>query len=458
MVKLRLFPLMLSGYLFLAVPLGIFALGWLRFELSVPILGILVFFFHQIISKKSDYPEELLFSRLVLILVGIVVILWPILCGIINYFPQSYDMRGRNIMLLDLIRFPWPIIYPENGHGVSYYFAHWMVPAIIGKVFGWTAAQVSLVIWTSFGTYVSFFLLAFFLNISHTKKVLVLLMFYVLYGGFVSPWIAFTESMGRTLQMYYIQNQSIGVWMATVLFLLQKDFRNMSFLLFTAALYSPYILFGLSPFIAVRFFAEYRPSVWKEIFSFRNLSIALCIMPVLYFFFSINNASEDGFSFILLKQKLIPLIIYYAGSFVGYLLFIYKDHKNNIYYYTCFAVLMAFSMFQYSQDHNFSRASLPALFILMAMVAQSCLLPKKNFRYYALLACVFFGFSRSLDFFKNQIQYVFLEGPAPFLKDIETFNLADLDKGTQSWILKTWSTARPEETFFFKYLAKPKRN
>jgi len=59
-------------------------------------------------------------------------------------------MIGRNAMFRDIVTYEWPVIYQKNG-AVVYYTDYWLVPALIGKIAGYTIGQVTLLLWGALG-------------------------------------------------------------------------------------------------------------------------------------------------------------------------------------------------------------------------------------------------------------------------------------------------------------------
>ncbi|RYX84538.1 hypothetical protein EON83_09305 [bacterium] len=58
---------------------------------------------------------------------------------------QSGDWKKHNAVLADLVRFEWPVRYSEAPDAVhlTYYTAFYLPAALVGKVFGWTAALIA---------------------------------------------------------------------------------------------------------------------------------------------------------------------------------------------------------------------------------------------------------------------------------------------------------------------------
>jgi hypothetical protein len=69
---------------------------------------------------------------------------------------QNWDYHGRNAIFHDLVNYSWPVIYP-NGGGLgqplimSYYLGFWLPSSLVGKLFGWEAANFALFAWTFLG-------------------------------------------------------------------------------------------------------------------------------------------------------------------------------------------------------------------------------------------------------------------------------------------------------------------
>ena len=149
--------LWLTTLAFLALPIGIFALGWLA-----PVWALLVvislaagMFFRPKPTEESPVPIPL--WSLFLLALGCIAVC--LLAGVGGFGYQDGDYYKHNAILADLFRRDWPVAYAiERGgtkHPVAlvYYFAYYLPPALIGKLAGWEALRYSMVLWTSGGMF-----------------------------------------------------------------------------------------------------------------------------------------------------------------------------------------------------------------------------------------------------------------------------------------------------------------
>ncbi|PPS21854.1 hypothetical protein DJ52_08305, partial [Brachyspira murdochii] len=214
-IEFNVSSFIILGYLYLIIPYMIFLFGWTKYYISIPFIILLIITLYLMIKKTLlTYNKVYSINLLVLISVILIILSFVIVLGIGELFPQSGDMRnGRNAVIRDLINFSWPIIYPENGFGFVYYFAHWAVPSIIGKIFSIQIALLVLVLWSFIGIFIFFILIINILNIKNNKYILISLVIFIFFGSI--PYSAggiFIEYTSITTQIYHLFNQSIAIW------------------------------------------------------------------------------------------------------------------------------------------------------------------------------------------------------------------------------------------------------
>ncbi len=144
------------SYFYLMVPIILFFLGWMKLLLGLICTIILLIGFFAL--YKQDYKTEseifkLSYFQLAIILVGIFVFVW--LSGAGGFFVQTGDNNWRNAIFRDLINYSWPIKYDNNNTALVYYFIHWLVPALGGKLFGWLFGNIFLFLWDFTGIFLS---------------------------------------------------------------------------------------------------------------------------------------------------------------------------------------------------------------------------------------------------------------------------------------------------------------
>ncbi|MBI5085433.1 MAG: hypothetical protein HZB13_12645, partial [Acidobacteria bacterium] len=136
---------------YLALPVFLFLLFWLRWYVAIPAAALLA----ATLAKVPDTRVPFRFTAAVpaALLLALVPVL---LSGIGGFGPQSIDAPKHNAILLDLVDGHWPVTYQSAP--ISYYIAWYLPAAALGKLLGWTAANVALMLWTLAGAALALFL------------------------------------------------------------------------------------------------------------------------------------------------------------------------------------------------------------------------------------------------------------------------------------------------------------
>ena len=165
-IKKRCFFLM--SYVYMSIPTVTFLLGMLRFPLGYIFTVILLFglFWHL----KNDFQkDEVLFeiplNCLTVLVAGILI--WVMMTGIGGFAPQRMDIHWRNVYLHDFAEYSWPLVYPESGYAPSYYWAYFLFPSLIGKLFGFLGTNITVYIFSACGIILAELLVFSFLKILH---------------------------------------------------------------------------------------------------------------------------------------------------------------------------------------------------------------------------------------------------------------------------------------------------
>lgn len=165
---------MIISILYVALPIIVFFIGWLKIYISIPLCILLIYsIFLFIKSSKVQLSEKfLILDKKIVIFTLLLLLLWVYFSGIGGFWVQRWDQNARNAVLRDLIDYSWPVIFPETGNALVYYFIFWMIPALVGKLFGWCAANIALLIWSYLGIILMMLLLCYFLKLNSLKKVI----------------------------------------------------------------------------------------------------------------------------------------------------------------------------------------------------------------------------------------------------------------------------------------------
>ncbi|MEZ4731034.1 MAG: hypothetical protein R3E79_28270 [Caldilineaceae bacterium] len=274
---------------YLALPLLIFCIGWLRAPWAITatllllagLWGTFATFRSeaQMVGGMSAWFRTVT-GRGVAVTVTICTLL-VLLSGISGYGYQTGDWAKHEILLQDLVSYQWPVSYDYYGATVElvYYIAYYLPAAVIGKVGGVYLAMQTLALWTFIGL-----LLAVCWFALVTKRSLVLgLTFFVLFSGlsmvgfflrFYTPftlvgaqsdlnssilethpalWSAVWQYSPHVRGLIWVPQHVLPGWlsMGLLLFTLQTTATRSSlwFIWALTALWSPFITVGLVPFL-----------------------------------------------------------------------------------------------------------------------------------------------------------------------------------------------------------------
>lgn len=459
-ISLNISIFIILGYLFLIIPYCLFVITWTKYYISIPLIIILLITMCIIVNDATkNFNDVFNLNLFILLTIILIIISFVIISGIGEIFPQSGDMKnGRNAMMRDLVNFSWPLIYPKNGYGFVYYFAHWVIPSLIGKIFGLNIGLFSLILWTSLGIFIFYILLLNLLKVKSNLYKLIFIIIFIFFSVRISDkmkYHIFTEYMPIMTQSYQIFNQSIAIWVMCILFLYQRNSSNFAFLGLSVVFYSPYAIIGILPYMFIKVILDIKNNKFielKNIFSISNILSSVSIFPLIYLYLSSASTVNDGFKSLITEYNYFVLFISYIVSFGIYMIFLFKDNKNNYILYTTIFVFIFVSMVKYSNDHNFSRTNLTAIFFTYFMSVKYLneninlkSIKKKLF----ILLIIISSFS-SFIYFENQI-IGFLENRTETEKyeERETFNTS-----YNSWVLRTITCQDMDNSIFFKYIAK----
>ena len=467
-IKLNLSIIMILGYLYLILPYMIFLITWVKYFISIPsLILVIIATYFTIKDTKKHYNISYNFNLFSLILLFIIITVWVILLGVGNIcLPSGDTIYGRYAVFKDLIEFPFPIIYPENGYGFVYYFAHWIIPAIFGKIFNYNVANIILILWTSLPLFLTLILLSIYLNKIKTKQIFIIFLIFIL---FVPPSLIFHKegNFGKGLltvfatsyiNIFNLFNQSPAIYLMSVLFLLQKNSFNFAFLGLSIMLYSPYATLGIIPFMIAKSIIEISAdkNELKNIFSVSNILSSISIFPILLLYFSSTATKSDGLRFVLTDYPVLYLIELFMIKFGIIFILLFKYNKKNYLFYVSLFTLIAVSLIQYSGDHNFHRTNITALFFLSIFLTDYFInhFNENSLRKYLLLIIFMMGIFRG---------YIELDQIYFYLKQIKTFgkvNMEDMavnktfNTKNNSWHLITITCQDIDNSTFFKYIAK----
>ena len=396
----------------------IFFWGWLSAGAASVFTALLTAGFAAFIrSAKEDDGEKqsVKISGKCIIALLVISLVWCWLAGQGHFFQQSSDHVYRNAIFHDLIKKPWPVVY-ENGSLLSYYIAHWMPPALVGKIVylisgsvfaGYLTGNIALLLWSAFGCFIVLLLAVLLTSAKGRNHVIIAALMFVFFSGLdwlgteitghtsslgihYEWWAEFAQFSSVTTCLFWVFNQAIIPWMITMCIINEKSVKNLAFLGILAFPFGPF------PFVGIVFMCLVKgvciavkerkqlSGVVKNAFSVQNIAAVISVFLPFALYFTSNvmlssgstsggggsSAASTGFR---LHHLLTDASADYAGFFGKYLLFMLLEvgvylilmhkriHRNP--FFICSMIGLAVTpLFQIGTAYDFAmRVSIPML-------------------------------------------------------------------------------------------------
>lgn len=269
-------------YSYIALPFLIFAAGFLKLQFAIPVSLCIVFsIIFATYENEGLAPLPISRRTALTIAAGVALItLMVFLSGIGNVLWQNNDHATRNAFFDVLVNYSWPPKYSANASGevgIVYYLGFWLPSALMGKLFGLGFGYAFQIIWAIMGLCILWYLLC----VMHKKIVIYPLVIFLFFGGMdlighrlvdaiypaltssqigawaypggsaitthIEWWAAYYQYSSHTTQLFWVFNQCIPVWIATVLLILEKNNKNLVLIMGLTLLSSTLPFVGLIP-------------------------------------------------------------------------------------------------------------------------------------------------------------------------------------------------------------------
>ena len=198
-------------------------------------------------------------------------LVWTAIAGVGHFFYANPDWIMRDAVLHDLATSGWPPSYRDE-HGVSLILrapvGYYLPSAVIGRLWGLEAANVSLYLWSSLGF--ALFLASACRLFESSKQRIACLVVLVLFGGMdllgqlwgarqlpglgehIEWWMPYVQYSSQTTLLFWVPNHALPAWLGILLVL--RHWRSPSLARITPLLaaviplWSPLAAIGLFPF------------------------------------------------------------------------------------------------------------------------------------------------------------------------------------------------------------------
>ena len=479
--------------LYVVLPIVIFGFGWLKLPYAIILGVILAGLAYKLFETLCENETQLFTKDSVkywLIVIG-VCMLWVYFSGIGGFCFQNKDFWARNPIYRDLSTYQWPVIYdlsqePEaiqkvvsSDHvSLSYYFAWWLVPALLSKIFHMGDAMRNIVLygWALLGV----FLVLYCINRLLKRYSYLAVFVFIFFSGLdvvmftlrqqrinftdeMEWWADYFQYSANNTQLFFVFNQSIPIWLITALvLLLMKNNKYIAGIASLSMAYSPWATFGMVPIALAGTFGKDKKL--KDMLNPFNILAPLAMLIVYGSFYMASNGSDGGFGLIFSKypnqthQILCTYIVFVFIEVGAYFCVMGSQIKKYPYYWVVLIELIIFPLF-YFRDKNFvMRGTIPALFILTVFVIKYMLEPatenEHKIRKRIMVVLLILGMMTPLTdlnrtMFKTIDNSNIIEDDVYSFGNMQTDNEEHIEKSKTQFFVYEY-----EDTFFFKYLAK----
>ncbi len=273
----------LLSYIYLALPVIIFLLGWCRPLVGVPLAGVCIWALVRSFLIRGNYIEwdceRTSAVKWKLVVIAAVIFAWVALSGVGGYVWQNGDHAWRNSILRILVEYEWPSTAGERG--LTYYIGTWLPAALAGKIWGVETAHTALFLWVLLGIFLIYALICIWRRKIDLWPLVILLFFggldmigsCIFAEGTVSIFGAEhlewwtprypyeLQYSSNTTQLFWVFNQSVPAWLATLLLFTDEPPQNMIWVSSLIAITSTFPLIGLVPILLYYMF---RRSEWHR--------------------------------------------------------------------------------------------------------------------------------------------------------------------------------------------------
>lgn len=399
-------------YAYLLLPFLIFALGWMKLYISIPVVLCVLLCFIKVIKDSSELwiPEMNRENVVKILFIVAVIAIWVYYSGIGKFVFQNTDHAYRNGLFNMLVEKEWPVINENviqskmpgvSKTGLIYYIGFWLPSAVVGKVLGLRCGYYAQAVWALAGICLAYYLLC-----ARNKKLEIWpLAVFILFSGLdiigehligtnlftidttlhLEWWSTAYQFSSMTTQLFWVFNQAIPIWLCTMAILLQKNNRNVVFILACSLITSTLPFVGLAVITIFLCFTRTYPerertlfkrngyfhTLIKDTVTLQNLlgGGIIGILSALYLGSNTAGNLSDQQLDPEMQNNLSKYVIFLIIEVGIYIIIIYKyNQKNKLFYFICLSLAIIPPIHVGASNDFCMRASIPALFILMILV------------------------------------------------------------------------------------------
>lgn len=477
--------LLIITSIYLILPVLIFLVLWTKIYFPLIFVILLIWF---IVSKKNEfkYINKVKVKKrdwVKIALIMVIILIWLLLSGCGGFVRQTNDYQKHNAVIHDLINMNNPVEYKlENGENglLVYYIAYYLPAVLVGKVFGFLAANIFIFIWTFIGIAIGTFWIFRITNKISIISVILLILFSgldfvgagIMNGKqeileishkewWVSSEIRVQLSSFTTL-LYWVPHMFIPALIITPVIYFYKDKKilDIIYILIVAIfLWSPFICIGIIPFLLYNIINELKRKGIKNLISVPMFILCLFITSILILYITSNNDNGSQMELLCLKnnislKRFIPYFMLFCILEFGILVYMLKtnikDKNERVYLYITVAILTLLVSIYGGKYNDFAmRTTIPALIIIYIIFVKVIFLEMKNKKVLImfLIYIILMSYTSINEIGTRIKETTHLGGQyADELKTLENFQDSD--------IKKQYISTSYKNTIFDKYIKK----
>jgi hypothetical protein len=408
----------------------LFLLGWVTPVVSIPLVLAIAYSLLRTIQNTARNQFGFVTDKKKLVVLLVILLIWVVLSGVSGLVWQNrWDHMYRNAIFHDLVAYDWPVINVENStpRTLCYYLGFWLPSAVIGKVFGYQAGYLSLIIWAFFGIVLAFLLISEYLQKLSFKIVFLFIFFSgldilpfllykvlsgsaatvlpeLLHGAHLELTLFQFNASSNTTLLFWLYNQTIPFWVGFMLLLREKNNRSRLFIFMLLLLFAPFPSLALVPMVIYQCLRknEDKPvstlvqvkQFFKDTVTFENIT-GLLVSLIIALYFASNSAAGNLSIISLSKNTLVHFGLYLLIEFIVYFVFVFHYAKKDPIWWILFTTMILFSFVQMGKSYDFAwRTSIPASFYLMLLIMKwsNEYRAKASWKKLLFFAVIVFGF------------------------------------------------------------------
>lgn len=403
------------AYFYLAIPVLIFVLSWMRWYIGIPLCLLICYGLFRLIYESPatwiPHWNKCTVLQLIISIALIAFFVWLSGIGQLSY--QNSDHYSRNAAFDALCSYSWPI-YEQHpmGYTVSlvYYIGFWLPAAVMGKLFGATFGYIFMMLWAMLGISLFYLLIC----VHRQKLTVVPLLIFLAFSGLDALLQLCVGNGGAILsfshiewsfstfqyssfvtQLFWAFNQAIPAWLITVLLFYQKNNRNIVFLLSLTLLSCTLPFVGMIPIVLYLMFGrkyerintrkEWWSAWFRDTFTLQNVVCGGVItLFILTYLLSNTQAGGSGpeaaastlnfvwSSYPNFWQFLWRYLLFVLTEFGIYAILIYRITPRKGLFWVTIATLAVVPLICIGVGYDFCmRASIPAMVVLYMLVCNA---------------------------------------------------------------------------------------